>query len=361
MENKVYQKLADVLDTLPNGFPATPSGVEIQLLKKVFTEDQADLFCDLRLSFETTEAIAKRTGRPLEGLEEKLKEMGVDGQIFAINLGGTWIFRMLPWLFGIYEFQLPRLDKEFAQLCEEYHPVFNRHFFSKKPQLMQVLPIQEKIAVQQEALSYEKVSSLIDRNASFKVMDCICKKEQSLLGKPCDRPLRVCLAIAPIPGIFEDSATGQVINKEEAYALLKSTEEAGLVHLTANTQDDNIYICNCCGCCCGVLRSINELGIPASEVINSHFYAVIDAENCTQCGMCAEQRCQVKAIEETEDRYRVIGKRCIGCGLCVTTCPTGAIRLVHKAQADLVAPPKDERAWYEERARARGVDFSRYK
>ena len=32
--NQAYKKLATVLDTLPNGFPATENGVEIKILKK---------------------------------------------------------------------------------------------------------------------------------------------------------------------------------------------------------------------------------------------------------------------------------------------------------------------------------------
>jgi NAD-dependent dihydropyrimidine dehydrogenase PreA subunit len=126
-------------------------------------------------------------------------------------------------------------------------------------------------------------------------------------------------------------------------------------------QGGNIYICNCCGCCCGVLRSINELGIPASTVINSHYFAVIDPDRCTQCGICADQRCQVKALEQAEDGYKVVPERCIGCGLCVTTCPAEAITLVHKTNDQIAIPPVDEAAWYEERARARGIDFSRHK
>jgi hypothetical protein len=35
MSDKIYQNLAKVLDTLPNGFPATESGIEIKLLKKI--------------------------------------------------------------------------------------------------------------------------------------------------------------------------------------------------------------------------------------------------------------------------------------------------------------------------------------
>ncbi|MDY6823019.1 MAG: hypothetical protein SWH68_04355 [Thermodesulfobacteriota bacterium] len=45
----VYERLADVLDTLPNGFPRTDSGVEMKILEKAFATDEADLFCELRL------------------------------------------------------------------------------------------------------------------------------------------------------------------------------------------------------------------------------------------------------------------------------------------------------------------------
>ena len=360
MENDVYLKLARVLDTLPNGFPATESGVEIKLLKKIFTPEQADLFCNLRLTFETAAQVSERTGRPLEGLEARLKDMGEDGQLFAIDLGGTWVFKMLPWAFGIYEFQLGRLDKEFATLNEEYGPVFGKQFFSKTPQLMQVLPIEKEIAVQQEALSYEKVSTLIEQGQSFLVNDCICKKEQELLGHPCSRPLQVCLAIAPVPGVFDNSPQGKVLSRDEAYSLLKMTEEEGLVHLTYNVQGGHFFICNCCGCCCGVLRAIDTLNIPASKVINSHYYAEIDPEKCLQCGICIGERCQVKAIEEGEEAYQIIQERCIGCGLCISTCSGEAIRLVHKGQDQIVPPPINEEAWFEERGRLRGIDFSKY-
>lgn len=361
MSDEVYQKLARVLDTLPNGFPATESGVEIKMLKRIFTPEQADLFCDLRLTFETSEQIAERTGRPLAELDRQLKDMGKEGMLFSINFGGIRIFRMIPWVFGIYEFQLDRLDQEFAELNEEYAPYFGQQFFSQTPQLMRTLPVEEEISGQQEVISYERVSDVIDANQSFLVNDCVCKKEKELLGHPCDRPVQVCLAMAPVAGVFDNSPIGKVLTKQEAHDLMKMTEEAGLVHLTYNVQGGGFYICNCCKCCCGVLRSINELGIPAPLVINSSYYAEIDAGKCISCGICADERCQVGAIEEGEDTYRVMPERCIGCGLCISTCPCEAIRLVHKAADQIVQPPVNEDAWFEERGRMRGVDFSRYK
>jgi len=359
MTQEAYLKLAKVLDTLPNGFPATAGGLELKLLKKIFQPQDAELFCDLKLSFETADQISQRTGKPLEGLEDRLTSMWQRGQIFGVDLGGVKIFRMIPWIFGIYEFQLPHMDRELAEMCEEYMPVYGRQFFKNKPQLMQVIPIEKEIQARQEALPYERVSHLIETGKSFKVNECICKKEQRLLDNQCTKPLDVCLAIAPIEGVFKDSAVGRVISKEEAYDVLRQAEAAALVHLTWNVASGHFFICNCCGCCCGVLRSINELGI--SDAVNSYYYAEIDPDECVACGTCKNERCQVNAIQEGEDAYQVIKERCIGCGLCVSTCPSEAIQLVRKDPADLNLPPKDEMGWYEARGRSRGVDFSRYK
>ncbi len=86
MTDEKYHKLAKVLDTLPNGFPSTDSGIEIQILKKIFTPPEADLFCELRLTPETAEQIANRTGRSIEDLEERLIKMWERGEIEASNL-----------------------------------------------------------------------------------------------------------------------------------------------------------------------------------------------------------------------------------------------------------------------------------
>ena len=359
MSDDVYHRLARVLDTLPNGFPATESGIEIQLLKKIFRPEDVDLFCDLRLNWETAQQIAERTGRSLADLEDHLAEMQQSGQIFGVDVGGVKIFKMIPWAFGIYEFQLDRMDRELAEICEAYAKVYGDQFFKNQPQLMQVVPVEKEIQATHEALPYEKVSSIIETGKSFHVQDCICKKEQGLLDNPCNRPLEVCLAIAPIEGVFDDRRNGRILSRQEAYALIDKCEEDALVHLTWNVKSGHFFICNCCGCCCGVLRSINEWGI--SNAVNSYYLAEIDPEACAACGTCADERCQVNAIEEGEDAYSVIKEKCIGCGLCVSTCPSEAIQMVRKQPEEIVPPPKDEMDWYEKRGNLRGVDFSKYK
>jgi ferredoxin len=353
-----YKKLATVLDTLPNGYPATETGVEIEILKKIFTPEEADLFCDLRLTFETPEQIAERTGRPIDDLAEQLEIMWKKGQLFGVDFGEVKVFKMMPWAFGIYEFQVKSMDKKLAKLCEEYYPTFGGQFFKHRPHLMQVIPIEKEIENTQSTLPYEQVSTIIENGQSFAVNECICKKEKGLTEKPCDKPLEVCMGIAPVPGVFEGDHPwgGRAISKDEAYKILKKSEEAGLVHLTSNVQGGHFYICNCCGCCCGVLRSVNELGF--SEGVNSHFFAEIDKGSCSGCGICADERCQVHAIEESETGYSIIKEKCIGCGLCISTCPEEAITLIRKEEEACVVPPIDENEWFKNRAQTRGVDYS---
>jgi Fe-S-cluster-containing hydrogenase component 2 len=361
MADDVYRNLAKTLDSLPNGFPATDSGIEIKLLQRIFRPEDAELFCDLRLEFETAQQISERTGRPLEGLEAHLFEMGERGQIFSVDVGGVGIFKMVPWAFGIYEFQRRHMDREMAEMCEAYMAVYGEQFFSQTPQLMQVVPIEKEISGQQVALPHEQVSTIIESSQSFAVFDCICKKEKHLLDHGCEKPTEVCMGFAPVPGVFDDSDRYRALSKEEAYSLLNKAEEAGLVHLTWNVESGHFFICNCCGCCCGVLRSINELGIDAARVINSYYYAEIDADACVLCGLCKDERCQVNAIEEAEEAYSIVREKCIGCGLCVTTCPSEAISLIRKQPDEIVAPAKNEMDWYQKRAAQRGIDISKFK
>ena len=95
--------------------------------------------------------------------------------------------------------------------------------------------------------------------------------------------------------------------------------------------------------------------------VNSRCYAEIDEDACISCAACANERCQVNAIEEGDESYRVVKEKCIGCGLCITTCPTEAIHLVRKSIEQLVPSAKNEQAWFDERARSRGVDYSAYR
>ena len=75
MPDGTYQQLAAALDRLPNGFPRTPSGVEIAILKKIFTPEEAAVAVFLSGEFEPVDGIAERLGLPADGARHQLFAM----------------------------------------------------------------------------------------------------------------------------------------------------------------------------------------------------------------------------------------------------------------------------------------------
>ncbi len=351
MSDEIYYRLRDILDSLPHGFPPTSDGLEIRILKKIFTEEEAAVTARMKLKFENADAMAERTGIDAQYLKMILPRMANQGQIFGVTVGGIPIYRLAPFVFGIYEWQLHRLDRELVEMVREYFSRdFGEEFYSHKPSLLRVVPIEENIPVESEVKPYESLRRMIEKAGSWAVGECVCKKEKRVLGEGCDKPLEVCLAIAPVENIFNDHFWGKAITKERALEILKSADDAGLVHLTSNTRDGNLFICNCCGCCCSILRGINDLD-QHNCVARSHYVSVVDAAGCTACGLCRD-RCQVRAID-IED-VAAVNDRCIGCGLCVSRCPTGAMRLKRRDEQEIEFIPRDERDWMRKRASSRG-------
>jgi hypothetical protein len=67
----------------PHGFPATESGVELRLLAKIFTREEATLAAAMRLTHEPTAETAERAGVDLKWAYPILKRMTRKGLILA--------------------------------------------------------------------------------------------------------------------------------------------------------------------------------------------------------------------------------------------------------------------------------------
>jgi electron transport complex protein RnfB len=354
MSEDVYRKLAQTLDAIPNGFPLTESGIELRLLARIFTPEEAALASALSLHREPAAEIAARLGLEPKATYRLLKEMVRKGQIRCGRKGGQLVFGLMPFAVGIYEEQLPWMDKELAMLFEQYYQDSQGGFARYSPPIHRVIPVEEAIPAGIEIYPYEHAAKLLENAKAWGVRDCICRIQQKLVGKGCDRPVENCLVFAPIAGVFDNSKTTRAISKEEALRILYEAEEAGLVHSPGNYRDGNYYICNCCTCCCGVLRSIVEFNIP-SVIASAAFVAVADADACAGCGDCLG-RCQFGALAIPEDTCVVDAGLCVGCGQCVTICPTEALRLERRPEGEVPPPPDTFQDWMSQRVRMRGLD-----
>ena len=345
----VYVQLANALDRLPNGFPRTESGVELEILKNIFTPEEAKIASKLGRKMESYVDISTLIGLDSDIAKVKLSEMATKRLLWKTEKEGTPHFRLAPWIVGIYEAQLEKMDHEFAHLVEEYfHEGGMEGLMKPLPSLHRVVPAQS--AVKSEwILPYDDVKAIINSSKSFGVRECICRKQQDYIGRKCEFPLDNCFNFssrerAPRPGD---------ISKEDALALLDKAEEIGLVHTVSNVMEGLSYVCNCCGCCCGILRGVAEFGMENS-VAQANYYGVVDEWECNGCGVC-EKRCHVGAISIKDGLAVVVKDKCIGCGLCVTGCSTGAARLELKPENERIDPPIDFSTWENERLQNRGM------
>lgn len=355
MSEDVYRQLAQRLDAIPNGFPATESGVELRLLAKIFTPEEAALAAVMRLTREPAAVIAARAGVDPDTAYRTLKGMVRKGLIRAKRGKGQLTFGLMPFVVGLYEEQLPRMDGELAALFEQYYQETRAGILRDAPPLHRVIPVGEAIPFDLEIFPYQRASELLEGAKAWGVRDCICRVQQRLVGKGCDRPVENCLVFAPVEGAFDHSDVTRPITKEEALRILREAEEAGLVHSTGNYRDGHFYICNCCTCCCGVLRGVAEFGIPTA-IARSDFHAVVEAEECIGCGDCVE-RCQFGALSVPEDLCVVEVARCVGCGLCTTACSTGALRLERRPEGEVPPPPANIKEWMIQRAQERRISI----
>jgi ferredoxin len=267
---------------------------------------------------------------------------------------GQLTFGLLPFIVGFYEGQLARMDRELAELFEAYFTETAGAVGHWAPSVHRVIPVEEAVPAGIEFYAYERASALLENARAWAVRDCICRVQQKLLGKGCDRPLESCIAFGPVPGMFDGVETMRPVSMDQALQILREAEDAGLVHSPGNYRDGVSYICNCCACCCGVLRTVAEFGLPTA-IARADFVALADEDLCAGCGECVD-RCQFGAASLWDGFCQVDAGRCVGCGLCVTTCAPGALRLERRPLGEVPPPPANLGAWLTERARARGLE-----
>lgn len=335
MRDRVYKKLRDFLDSLPSGFPKAPDGLELKILKKLFTLEEASLTLQLSVEPESVDVIAARLSwNPVE-LGFKLEEMAKKGLIFRIRRDGEALYQVYQFMIGIYEFQVNRIDREFSELFDAYLPYMGMSLAAAKTKQMRILPLEAAVESAGNVETYDRIRTTIARQSLISVAPCICKKEHELLGKPCDKPREVCIGFGDFARYYIDNGFGRKIGQEEAFRILDEAEAAGLVLMPTNAKELSA-ICCCCTCCCAALKYA-KLAYKPSRFILSHYLARIDPDHCDLCETCVS-RCPMIAIEMTEDAAQVIERRCIGCGLCVESCPSEAIRMV--AKPDMPTPPE---------------------
>lgn len=332
VSDDVYRRLREFLDRLPLGFPATASGVELEILKRLFAPEEAEIAMLLSPLPEEAARIAERSGMDARRLESELEAMSRKGLVYRVRRGGRALYNTAPFMIGLYEYSVESMDAELARLYREYYDAaYREEMAASDVPGFKVLPIREAVEADLTPYPYLDLIGAVRAARVIAVADCICRKEAELTGEACGHPRETCLSFGAAAEYYIENGIGRRIDAEEAVRILEECDRSGLVHAGVNTRHLS-NLCNCCPCCCASMKGITKLGMDKHKFLNAVFYAVVDEGACTACGEC-EERCPVGAVAVGETAA-VDREKCLGCGLCAGACPAGAVSVLLREERE---------------------------
>ena len=354
-EKDIYRQLQQRLDDLPVGFPTSNTGLEIDLLKKLFTAKEAEIATKLGFLPEPVKKIhsrVKKMGMSLNELEIMLDDMVQKGLILGGDIykkrekGKGTLYGNALYGIGIHDFQIDKLTKEYVEIHHRYIEEALSYELIQKgiPLQIRTIPVEKSISPEQHVGFYDDIRKLVENSSGpFAIGDCICRKSKDVLEAPCKatnlRETCITLEEAALNTLY--LGYGRKIKKDEMLEILTKSQNEGLILQTTNAQRP-LSICACCGDCCDFLTALKKLPRP-SEYFTSNFYSEVDQSLCEGCGTCIE-KCQMGALTLVDNISHVNLNYCIGCGNCASNCPSNAIRLVKKSKE--YVPPKDYQKLY---------------
>jgi electron transport complex protein RnfB len=333
---KVYEELAEHLDKgVVVGSPKSPALMEI--LKIMFPVEEARIAVKLPMENKTLSELKELFPEKADALEDVLNSMVKHGTVYTSQRPGQERkYRLLPSVVGWAEtpFWAGKETEEarkLAPLWRRYRDeAYGKELARNDTPVMRVIPIDETLRDPSQVLPFDALKPLVESTSFRAVAKCPCRLEAKYVGEGCDHSVENCLHFGSMGRYMVEQGMAREITVEETLKILKDANEEGLVHTIDNIEGHLGTICNCCGCCCVFLTTMQK----GFRTLSASSYAArVNTEECIGCGTC-EERCPMGAIKVGDDVAEVDESICIGCGVCVPSCDAEAVALEKRSEAN---------------------------
>lgn len=163
MTQDIYRRIQQQLDKYSIGFPATDSGVELEILRRLFPLPDAELFGQLSPRLESPSQIAQRLGRDEAGLVAQLDDMAERGLLFRKRSSDGARYAAIPFIHGLFEFQVKNLDPGLAALMERYaqEKDFDQAMQKSVGAFLRTIPVARAVPVEHHVAAYEDAAQIL--------------------------------------------------------------------------------------------------------------------------------------------------------------------------------------------------------
>ena len=332
-----YRQLQKRLDRNVSGAPASP--LLTKILKLLFTPEQATVARRLPTRPTPLDELSRKLDIPQEDLADRLEEMAGRGLVIDLMHDEKRYFSLPPVVIGLFEYTFMRTGEDIAMkglalLFDQYmneNDRFARAVFDGQTQIGRSMVREEALPEEShtEILDWERASHIVESADLISVGMCSCHHKKQHLGEACNRPQKVCLSFGLGADMLIRNGMAEPVTTREGMRILEQAKSAGLAQTADNVQRDMSYMCNCCGCCCGMMQAIRTFDIQ-NAIVSSNWIMDVDRSQCNGCGDCVDT-CPVRAISlevgkigKKKRRWAVRDEAlCLGCGSCYPTCKYG--------------------------------------
>jgi ferredoxin len=282
----------------------------------------------------TAQEVAEKTGMSVKKVVEIGTGLIMRGRII-VDFKKNNVFRRFPAMIELRDSSVldPETTQELYELwdrivLEESTDMVNRLRDRKVAPMVRVLAVERSVETANQVLDIDSARKIFKEAGLVTVMPCVCRTIARKNGRGADCPApetALCMQTNFFATGVLMRKVGQKISQQEALKRIGDAEDAGLVHMVRNNVAKDMFMCNCCSCCCTGLHMYHQYRFPGI-VAPSRFRIKLDEDLCSACGAC-EQRCQFHAITMGDDHAVIDLNHCMGCGNCVITCPEQALAL----------------------------------